>query len=238
MGARSTSSSGFDSGPVRRRETSRPTATLRARGLLMRAEARSGAPPKLGAPVAEMIDEIASMSKGFARIRPSIARIRPARPRSHARMRASPFVRVGFVFRDHRPPGAGLGECEAREEPRGERAARDQARAPAVRQVRPRPRDHHDEPVAEPDEVPDVDEEPRQPREEAGHVHPVHHRDRAAAADGRHRPLVEVPEGQRGPGRRGRAGSTWPPPGPAASRRGSRPATACRPCRRGARRRR
>src|SRR5579863_1288468 len=66
-----------------------------------------------------------------------------------------------------------------------------------VREIRPRPGDHHDDSVLETNQIPDVDEQPRHPCEQPRHVHPVQHRDRPAATDRRHASFVRVLERKR-----------------------------------------
>lgn len=60
-----------------------------------------------------------------------------------------------------------------------------QARAAPVRNVRPRPVEQDRDAVLESDEVPDVDEEPREPRDEAVHLEAARLGDGAGASDGR-----------------------------------------------------
>src|SRR5450631_4411111 len=59
----------------------------------------------------------------------------------------------------------------------------DQPRAAFVGDVGPRPLNEHQQPVAETDQEKDVDEEPRQPRNEAGDVDAAELGDRCCAAD-------------------------------------------------------
>src|SRR3954467_976506 len=79
------------------------------------------------------------------------------------------------------------------------RRPRDQPRAALVGEVSPRPLDQDDEPVAEPDQEEDVDEEPRPPRDRARELHPHHVRDGAPPPDRREGPLVLVDERARLP---------------------------------------
>ena len=82
-----------------------------------------------------------------------------------------------------------------------QRLARDQARAAAVGQERPRPADDHDEPVGEADQVRDVDPEPEQPGDEAAlpaeRPEPRDVGDPGEPADDRDLALVRVPERRR-----------------------------------------
>src|SRR5687768_3392278 len=61
-------------------------------------------------------------------------------------------------------------------------------------EVAPRPIEEDADPVSEPDQIEDVDEEPREPRDEAVHLDAARPRDRSRAPDRRHRALVEVRE--------------------------------------------
>src|SRR5690606_3529058 len=74
------------------------------------------------------------------------------------------------------------------------RAARDEPDAALVHQVRPRPLDHHDQPVAEPDQHQHVHEHPDQPGGVAAEPDASEVRDGRGAADGRERSLVVVAE--------------------------------------------
>ena len=74
------------------------------------------------------------------------------------------------------------------------RAARDQACAPFVRHVGPRPLNENQQPVAETDEKKDVHEEPGQPRDEAGDVDFAEIGDRGGAADGSQAAFIPVVE--------------------------------------------
>src|SRR5262245_24057241 len=69
---------------------------------------------------------------------------------------------------------------------------RDHARAVARDQVGPDPVGEHRQPVAKADQVPEVDEHPGQPGDQARHAQAAELRDRARAADRRHEALVEI----------------------------------------------
>src|SRR4051812_33915879 len=66
------------------------------------------------------------------------------------------------------------------------RVTGDDARAPLEGQKRPRPLEQHQHPVAEPDEIQNVDEEPGKPAQEARELQVLRLRDAGRAADGRH----------------------------------------------------
>src|SRR4051794_27839844 len=71
-------------------------------------------------------------------------------------------------------------------------SAGDEPRASVVGEVGPSPLEENDEPVAEPDQEEDVDEEPGQPGEQAREPDPVQVGDARGAADRGQRALVLV----------------------------------------------
>ena len=73
----------------------------------------------------------------------------------------------------------------------------DDARVAAEREVGPGPLEHHDQPVPESDQVPDMDEHPQEPGEEPAELEPPDPRDCRGATDRRHDALVEIAEGAR-----------------------------------------
>src|SRR4030095_7832185 len=72
---------------------------------------------------------------------------------------------------------------------------RDQADAALIREVRPRPLHEHDDAVAEPGQLEDVDEEPEHPRHPAGELNPAQISHGRGAADGGKVPGIAEPEG-------------------------------------------
>ena len=75
-----------------------------------------------------------------------------------------------------------------------EASTRDETRAPAVREIGPGPVNQHEQPIPEVDQIEDVDGQPGQPGEETSQLQTGDLRDRAAASDRRHGPLVDVAE--------------------------------------------
>src|SRR5581483_9054054 len=70
--------------------------------------------------------------------------------------------------------------------------AGDQPRPALEGEVRPRPRDQHDEPIAKPDQVQDVHEKPGDPGKPASEVNAMDVRDRTRTSDRGHHALVDV----------------------------------------------
>ena len=129
--------------------------------------------------------------EGPARSRPSSPRRRRgspassrASPRPASRTRAMASARKaaasrGRPFRRRVPSGASSDRCALFDDGAGAgilslsgrfEVARDQPRAALVADVGPRPLDHHDEPVAEADEVEDVEAAPGEPGREAAQL--------------------------------------------------------------------
>src|SRR2546425_4785133 len=77
------------------------------------------------------------------------------------------------------------------------RPTRNEPDAPVVGEVRPGPLDQDQETIAEADQEHQVDGEPRHPGDRAPKPKTADLRDGSVAADGRHHPLVPVPEGAR-----------------------------------------
>src|ERR1700693_6202940 len=75
--------------------------------------------------------------------------------------------------------------------------ARDEARAPLPGHIRPRPLEQDDEPVAESDEIEDVDEAPEEPGGETGEPDPPEVRDGRASSEDGQVPRVAVVKGLR-----------------------------------------
>src|SRR6266536_44489 len=79
--------------------------------------------------------------------------------------------------------------------------SRDEPRAPLIREIRPRPLEEHERAVAKPDQEKDVDEAPREPRDEPRHPEPAEIGDRLRPPDDSEVALVAVPERPTGPAR-------------------------------------
>src|SRR5438270_7272453 len=62
------------------------------------------------------------------------------------------------------------------------------------REISVRPLEQHHEPISEPDEIHDVDEQPEDPRKPAGESYPAQVSDGARSSDGRQISLVPVAE--------------------------------------------
>src|SRR5579872_1186414 len=100
-------------------------------------------------PSAELLRKSACVARLAARIRPTAALIRPA---LHV-------VKVTTALRATLP-------CRSRR-------LGDQSRPPAIGGVRPRADGHHDDAVLETDQIPNVNDEPCQPCNEAAQAHAI-----------------------------------------------------------------
>src|SRR3954451_4240767 len=73
-------------------------------------------------------------------------------------------------------------------------ASGDEANRTLIAEIRPRPLDQHHDPVAEPNQLDQVDEQPREPSGEPLQLRPVQIRDRRCPADRGHVAVIAITE--------------------------------------------